>query len=393
MRRESAVQVVRRLIEHVEKDGTDYAPELMRMPVGRYFDEDVAAAERERVFTRMPFIAAHSSELVEPGDFVTKEHIGVPMLLVRQDDGTVRAFTNVCRHRGARLELEAHGNRKRFSCRYHRWCYRRDGGLQSLPFPEGFEELNRDAHGLVALPTDERHGFVWVLLTPGEAMDMGGYLGADLDADIAASGIGAAVVYRERVFDLPMNWKFVMDGFLDTYHLQFLHPKTVGPFFLTNVHTYDSWGRNSRLVVARRSIEGLKDADLESANVYDHVIGNFTIYPATVMATQPDHFEAWTVLPHPTRADSCRATLRFLVDKLPETDPEKRFRQRNWDVLLSAVLNEDWAVAQSIADSLPGGHVPETVYGRNEIAAQTFYRQVQADLGTDGDTGGPGLDR
>jgi phenylpropionate dioxygenase-like ring-hydroxylating dioxygenase large terminal subunit len=353
---------------------------MMRMDVGRYFDQDIARAERDRVFTRFPLVAAHSGELREPGDFVTRSFLGVPLLIVRQEDGAVGAFTNVCRHRGAQLELESSGNRKRFSCRYHRWCYRLDGSLQSLPFEEGFDGLDRSVHGLVALPVDERHGMVWVVLSSGPPLVMRDYLGAELDEEIAACGVGLMALYREQTFELPMNWKFVADGFFDTYHLQFLHPQTVGPFFHTNVHTYDAFGRNSRLVVARRGIEELREADTRDRNPHEYVITNYTIYPATVWATEPDHVEAWTIVPDPYDANRCQATLRFLVPELPRTEKQRRYRDRNWDILLGAVLNEDWAAAQSIADALPGGQVRETVYGRNEIAAQTFYRQLQADL-------------
>lgn len=380
MRPHTAEQVVKRLLAHLDAGTTDYAPGMMRMDIARYFDPDVARAERETVFAQYPLVVAVGEELREPGDFVTRSYLGVPLLIVRQEDGSAGVFTNVCRHRGARLELEEAGNRKRFSCRYHRWCYRLDGSLQSLPFEEGFDGLDRTQHGLVALPADERHGMVWAVLSPGPPLDIRAYLGPELDDDMASSGAASMALYREQTFELEMNWKLVADGFFDTYHLQFLHPETVGPFFHTNVHTYDGYGRNSRLVVARRSIDTLRDAGLADRNLDEYVITNYTVYPATVWATEPDHVEAWTILPDPHEANRCQVVLRFLVPELPSTDKQRRYRDRNWEILLGAVLNEDWAVARSIAESLPGGHVPEVVYGRNEIAAQAFYRQVAADL-------------
>jgi phenylpropionate dioxygenase-like ring-hydroxylating dioxygenase large terminal subunit len=380
MEHRTAEQIVKRLLAHVEDGTTDYAPSLMRMGIERYFDDGIAAAEREHVFSRSPVIAAHASEVPTPGDFVSREYLGVPLLVIRQDDGSVRAFTNVCRHRGARLELEPAGRRKQFSCRYHRWCYGRDGALRSLPFDEGFSELDRSTSGLVALPTDERHGLVWAVLAPGPELDMGEVLGGELDGEMVAGGYGTARLYRERTFDLPMNWKFVMDGFLDSYHLQFLHPKTVGPFFHTNTYAYDDFGRNSRIVVARRSIDELRDAETADRNPLEYVITNYTIFPATVLAGEPDHIEAWTVLPHASDTNRCQVVLRFLVQKLPETDREIRYRDRNWDILLGAVENEDWAAAQSINDSLPRGYVPEVVLGRNELPAQRYYSRMQAEL-------------
>ena len=146
------------------------------------------------------------------------------------------------------------------------------------------------------------------------------------------------------------------------------------------MHTYDDFGRNSRLIVARRTIDELREPGAEDRNPHNYFISNYTIYPAVVLAGEPDHVEAWMIIPHPTDTDRCQAILRFLVPELPATDKECRYRDRNWEILLGAVLNEDWAVARSIAESLPRGHVPEVVYGRNEIAAQRFYAQVQTDL-------------
>lgn len=377
---DTAAQILKRLLVHLDERTTDYATSVMTMDVTRYFDDQTAADERDLVFAALPAIAAHSSELRESGDFVTKDCLGTPVLLIRQDDGTVGAFTNVCRHRGARLELQTSGNRKLFSCRYHQWCYRRDGGLQAIPFPDGFAEVDRSRHGLVALPVDERHGLIWTVPTPGAELDITDYIGPQISHELDVSGIGSAVLFREQVFELTMNWKFVMDGFLDTYHLQFLHPDTVGPFFHTNVHAFDGFEENSRLSVARKTIDSLRGRELSAINPNNYIITNYMIFPATLLVTEPAHFETWTILPHPTRADRCQVTLRFLVQHQPETEEERRLQERNWDLLIRAAQYEDWDVAKSIGDNLPRSHVAQTVYGRNEIQAQHFYNQLERRL-------------
>jgi len=141
----------------------------------------------------------------------------------------------------------------------------------------------------------------------------------------------------------------------------------------------DSPDDNSR-DAARRSIDELRETGTSDRNPLEYVITNYTIFPATVLAGEPDHIEAWTVLPHASDTNRCQVVLRFLVQKLPETDREIRYRDRNWDILLGAVENEDWAAAQSINDSLPRGYVPEVVFGRNELPAQRYYSRMQAEL-------------
>jgi phenylpropionate dioxygenase-like ring-hydroxylating dioxygenase large terminal subunit len=352
----------------------------MRMPIARYFDSSIAAAEREQIFARLPFVAAHSSELPSAGDFITTEYLGTPLLLVRQEDASVSALINVCRHRGARVEFERRGNRKEFVCRYHGWCYGQEGTLREVSFADGYPGINRPENGLPSLPVDERYGLIWVIPTPGEALDMASYLGQEIDGGIKASGISTAALRREHRWELGLNWKLVMDGFLDTQHVGFLHPQTVGPSFYPNTHVHDSFGRNTRLVVARSTIDEVRGKDADEGELKKHIGCNYNVYPATIIVVVPSHFETWTISPHPNDVAKCNVVLRFLANDLPLSELQIQSREENWSRLLEALSNEDWPTAQSIAAGLPRGHMPETLYGRNELPAQAYYKQIQRDL-------------
>ncbi|GAA4548798.1 Rieske (2Fe-2S) protein [Pseudonocardia xishanensis] len=118
------------------------------------------------MWTDPPTPVAHRDELPEPGSFVTTDVRGTPVLVVRQDDGTIAVFTNVCRHRGARVETAAAGRRKMFSCPYHRWCYARDGGIRSMPFDDGFVGVDRVDRSLLRLSAAEHAGLVWTATAP-----------------------------------------------------------------------------------------------------------------------------------------------------------------------------------------------------------------------------------
>ena len=94
------------------------------------------------------------------------------MLIVRQTDGTLKAFLNVCRHRGSRVTFEECGNKGSFTCPYHAWTYRSDGSLANITNADDFGDVDRTAMGLTELPVEERHGLIWIGLTPATSIDV-----------------------------------------------------------------------------------------------------------------------------------------------------------------------------------------------------------------------------
>jgi phenylpropionate dioxygenase-like ring-hydroxylating dioxygenase large terminal subunit len=176
-----------------------------------------------------------------------------------------------------------------------------------------------------------------------------------------------------------MNWKLVVDGVQDVYHLAFLHPKTVGPFFHTNVFILDQHERAWRLVVARRSVTDIRDADPDDFDIERHAIGNYTIYPGTILVTEPGHFDVWSIAPDPDDHRAAIITLRMLVRERARDDKQARLYDKSWGLLLETLLNEDWFVSKTIGTNVAHGHVPELVYGRNEHPAQVFHRMISED--------------
>lgn len=118
-----------------------------------------------------PVIVGHTSQLVRERDFVTHDASGTPLVVVRQADGSLRAFLNVCRHRGVRVVNSPCGNQRSFSCPYHGWTYGPDGALKGIPFRQAFDEINRDDRSLTSVPAVAHEGVVWVLPTPGADLD------------------------------------------------------------------------------------------------------------------------------------------------------------------------------------------------------------------------------
>ena len=150
----------------VESGTTDLADGLLEVPLWYYRDVDLFERERTEVLATTPLALVPTCRLPAPHDFLVRDVLGTSVLLTRDGDGRAHAFLNYCRHRGAK-PAEGCGSSRRFTCPYHAWTYDSGGQLVGLPGQEAFTELDRSTHGLVELPSEERNGFVWVVLTAG----------------------------------------------------------------------------------------------------------------------------------------------------------------------------------------------------------------------------------
>jgi phenylpropionate dioxygenase-like ring-hydroxylating dioxygenase large terminal subunit len=378
MEREEKIQLTKRLISHVDNGTTDYAEDILRVPFSVFTDPELAERER-KVVRRFPHIVAHVDGLKMPGDFITTDLIGAPLLVVKQRDGSVKAFSNVCRHRGAKVEFAESGCKPTFACRYHNWSYGRGGELRGMPNAEGFDGLDRSRHGLVEFPCEVRHGLVWVVPTVGAELDIADTLGAKHDAEVAATGMAESVQVRRETWKLDMNWKIAVDGVQDVYHLCQLHKKTVCNYLEGNIVAYDQVDRSWRVVVARKSITEVRDADPDSFDVRDYSLANYTIYPGTILVTEPNHFEIWTIVPDPTDPNVSYCTIRLLAPGKSQTERERRMMDKSWELLMETLHDEDWFVSKTITDNAANGQVDELIYGRNELPGQVFHRMITRD--------------
>ncbi|MBV9844660.1 MAG: aromatic ring-hydroxylating dioxygenase subunit alpha [Kutzneria sp.] len=201
---------------------------------GRYYaDRDVFAAEQENIFERLWFAVARSAELDRPGALRTVDVGRENVLLLRGHDGRLRAFLNVCRHRGARLCTETSGQVKRVvRCPYHAWTYGLDGKLVAAPNLATMADVNRDEYGLVSVHVRDWLGYTWVCLADvppsfeetvvgAVAQRLGG--AEQIDAwDIASLTLGRRITY-----DVKANWKVIVENFMECYHCAAIHPELV----------------------------------------------------------------------------------------------------------------------------------------------------------------------
>ncbi|MCB1014031.1 MAG: aromatic ring-hydroxylating dioxygenase subunit alpha [Acidimicrobiales bacterium] len=213
----------RELVEN--RDRTAPPPDAVPvppLPAGRYHDERLFALEGEHLWRRTWLYAAHTSELTEPGAYVTFERSGAPIVVVSGEDGEVRAFYNSCRHRGAPVVRDDCGTAKRLTCQYHSWSYGLDGHLKAVPDARSFAGLELDALGLVPVRCEVWEGWVFVNEDP-DAAPLVEFLGPLCEQMLEVNGPSLRKIGTQSHV-VPANWKAMVDAFLEVYHIRTVHP-------------------------------------------------------------------------------------------------------------------------------------------------------------------------
>jgi phenylpropionate dioxygenase-like ring-hydroxylating dioxygenase large terminal subunit len=378
MRREDQIAEARKLFTYLDKRTTALADNIYRNPVTDYTCEKQAAAERELFFRKGAFNVGLSALLPNPGDWMTHDYAGVPILLARDNDGNLGAFLNVCRHRGARVAEGSGCGERDFRCPYHGWCYGLDGALIARPDEPSFAAAERATHGLTRLPVAEKHGLIWVSPDPDATIDADELL-CGLDTDLASFGLETYHHYETRVLHRKMNWKLGVDTFGETYHLQHLHPNTVDPLFYSNRCTFDAFGPNHRMVAARKTFDVLRGVPEEQWDVLDNTVVICVLFPNTVFTYQRDHVETWHFFPG-DKVDEMVVYVSLYVPE-PVTSPKaKDHWDRNFSILMATVEMEDFPTCEGMQKGFRSGAQDAITFGRNEPALQHFHKHIRAAL-------------
>jgi choline monooxygenase len=195
------------------------------LPAPLYTDAAVFAAEKEKIFSRTWQVVGHAGQVASAGDYFTTELIGEPLLIARGNDGKLRGFYNVCRHRAgppAQGSSEGCGSRKLFRCGYHGWTYGLDGALLSATEIEGVEGFRAEDFALKPVRTEEWFNLVFVNLDP-EARPLRESLG-ELPQQAEKFPFPQMKLFERRTYDMKCNWKTYVDNYLEGYHLPSVHP-------------------------------------------------------------------------------------------------------------------------------------------------------------------------
>jgi phenylpropionate dioxygenase-like ring-hydroxylating dioxygenase large terminal subunit len=381
MRIETQRELLRRFFALREGHTTTLADEPYRQRADVYTDPQRLGAEVQSLFRGRPQLVGLSGDLPDTGDCLATEVAGVPLLLVRGEDAQVRAFLNICRHRGGRVFSGRGRPGRALKCPYHSWAYDLDGELLGQPLArDAFTGLDRSQLGLVPVPVAERFGLIFAAPGGTEPIDVAAQLGG-LGPELADYGFDEHRFYDQRSGVFEANWKLIHDTFTETYHVFSLHRDTLAPDLLSTPFVGDSFGPHTRGVVMRKEVVGLLEQDESDWLLRPYASIVYLLFPSAILnLPMSGHAELWEIYPEPDDPHKTRASVKFYVPRGRHTDADREFWDANVRFTERVVFEEDFGQQQDIHRSLRAGLMPEVVYGRNEPALIHHHQQVELAL-------------
>ena len=378
MDKQAQVALLEELVELHERRSPFLDEHWVEVDCERYLSEAVFKRERARIHRGLPQIAAHATALPAPGSFATREVAGASLLLTRGEEGAVRAFYNVCRHRGAQLVAESSGCKHRFSCPYHAWTWNNTGDLIAIPHEKsGFPGLNRADYGLYSVPCEEHAGWIWVnLADEAETIDVPGHLG-EMAEYIESIRANDHVIFDSVTLDIPANWKLLVEGGLEAYHFRVAHKNTIAPLFLDNLSSYRCFGPHICSILPRSTLPELKQQPVDEWLLGEHANLLYSVFATSQFLVQEDHF-IW-IQSSPVAADRTRLELSTMIPKQADTPEHHDYWSRNHNLTVKTLI-EDFDLAEGIQRGLVSGANRQLNFGRFEWAMAAFNQSVYEQL-------------
>lgn len=368
MDRENELALLDRIQAH-RRDGrgTDAAAETYRHPTSAYTCEERLAAER-RLLDRVPTVVGLSDLLPEPGSYAAITVGASPVVITRDRDGAVHALLNVCRHRGAEVASGC-GSAALLTCPYHGWTYHFDGSLSARRRAGYFTDL--DDEGLVRLPVLEQHGLIWVSADPTETMPADPLQG--LEVDLVDLDLADHRLFTSSTFTRPINWKLVVDTFLEVYHVGVLHKATIDPLIHSDYALFDAFGSHGRMVVTRRSISVLDDKPREQWQLLPNTTIVWALQPNTILIYQQDHAQLYQARPGSHPGESIITVSVYVPRNTTWSDDHW---QKNFDLLVEVTDTEDFVTCAGIQRGFESGAQDHITFGTNEPLLAHYEREL-----------------
>jgi len=362
-------EITERVLQHIANRSTDVGDALWREPVENYRSAARFAAELQHVLRPSYAPFCPSAALPEAGSFVAREAAGTPIVVVRGQDGVVRAFHNVCRHRGMRLVSDS-GCVNAFVCPYHGWTYELNGRLRHIPHGEGFPGLDKQQHGLAPLRAVERLGLIFVSQAPHAAEpDLAGLpelIGAEQKLYAMSSRVNEA------------NWKIVLEGFLEGYHIRATHPESFFPYGFDNLNVIEQIGPHSRVTFPFRRIEKLAAVPPHERRVLGFVTFVYHLFPNALITVLSNHTVLLVL--EPLAVDRTNVVAYSMTNR--GGDPVEALEAAKRDAHFAETgASEDRAMVSAIQRGVGSDANESFVFGRFESAIVHFHRTLDAALG------------
>ena len=355
------------------------------LPGWLYWNADFFAAEQRAFLRAAPQIVCHENEIAAAGEWRSLEYLGESVIAIRGDDGLVRAFANVCRHRGSRLVDGNGGCAKLLTCPYHAWSYARDGRLVGVPQRSEYPGLDPSTLGLKPVALEQWHGFLFVTLEPGAPSVA--QMMAPYEAEVAPyrfeelRPIGR-VTLRQRA----LNWKTIADNYSDALHIPVGHPGLTRLF-----------GRDYR-IEAGEHVDRMEGDLVEqpSANrserAYQHFLPQadhlprshrrkwlyYKLWPNVAFDIYPDQVDFMQFLP----VSANETVIREISYALPDApdDPQRRrmraARYLNWRIN-RRVNAEDTELIARVQQGMQSPSYEPGPLGTSEVCLRSFAQKLR----------------
>ncbi len=314
-----------------------------------YLDSSVFERERELIFAREWCVVGRSDEARQPGDAFLVNLVGESLFIVRGDDQRLRAFFNVCRHRGAQL-IDHESPRcievgATIRCPYHAWSYRRDGSLARAPF---VEEIDPADFGLHEAACDEWAGFVFVQLEPS-GRELHEQLG-EIPARVKNYPLDELALGARLIYDVDANWKVIAENYNECYHCGPVHPELceIVPAFRTRGGADLDWdgGIPHRDGAWTFTIDGTSRRDpfatLDDDERTKHK--GELVYPNFFLSLAAEHVAAFMLLPFGVDRTRVVFDVLFHRDAVAARDFDPSDAVQLWDV----TNRQDWAICERV---------------------------------------------
>jgi phenylpropionate dioxygenase-like ring-hydroxylating dioxygenase large terminal subunit len=273
-------QAIDRIFTHIDNGTTDLGDTIWKEPVENYYSLERFNAEIA-LLRKLPIAYCPSAALPQNGSYIARNASKTPLLVVRGEDGEVRAFINACRHRGMQVANGSGCKKKAFVCPYNAWTYSLEGKLKRIPGEDGFPDLNKDDHGLVEVSAIEKGGIVYV----------------QQDGQIDINSLEKCLDYftddqemfqQGEVTD-KANWKLLTETLLEGYHIKSLHRDTFYPYGLDNINLVETFGPNSRVIFPFKRIEKLRDLQPNERKIKGTVTAVYHLFPNASVSLLSKH--------------------------------------------------------------------------------------------------------
>jgi choline monooxygenase len=345
--------------------------EAWTIPGPWYTDERISALESAAVFAQNWVVVGRADQVAAAGQYITADVAGEPIVVVRGNDGVLRAFFNVCRHHAAAVMTEPCGQASILRCPYHGWSYGLDGALKGVPEFAGVKGFDPAQNGLVPVRAEIWEAFVFVNLDANAASLMD-FLGG-LVRNAAPLGLSKLHFFERRVWKLACNWKVFVDNYLDGgYHVPHLHKalSSVLDYTQYTIHNEDRYCLQSSPMVTSD-----EDAATSATRKGDRA-HYYWLYPNFMFNCYEGYMDTNLVLPLDT--DHCQVIFDFYFSDVSEA---RREHNRQSIAVGNRVQDEDIGICESVQRGLKS-----RAYGagrlsvRRESGEHLFHRLLAADL-------------